>query len=186
MVALKVKDVEGPHVSTPYIGGIWPTGILTCNQGVIRRRLLRDIDYFDEAYRDYGIDADITAKVLQACYKVVYTKRVAVHHHRDHETLPGAIDNSHRAPRFKAAQELYRRKYAALLRHSLIDRTVSHSGRTIWRLIERLDNAGLGMDGVFGYNKRDWYNVLHCRYVSKFDLLRNLERPYYLVQRIRE
>src|SRR5262245_36532167 len=33
LVALKVKDVTGLHVGNPYLGSIWPSGVLNCNQG---------------------------------------------------------------------------------------------------------------------------------------------------------
>ena len=66
MVALKTREVKGPYVGAPSIGGIWSTGILNCNQGVIRTKLLRDVGYLDEAFTYYGIDADLTAKVLPA------------------------------------------------------------------------------------------------------------------------
>jgi GT2 family glycosyltransferase len=187
MVALKTRDVKGPYVGAPYIGGIWSTGILNCNQGVIRTKLLRDVGYFDEAFRDYGIDADLTAKVLLAGYKVVYTKDVAIHHYRDHEAAPGAIEKDQRALRLKAANELYNRKYAYLRQFSLAYRIACRLGGVIWFGIACLRRivytAGLHPESVFGF-MRDWYNVLSCRYISKLDLWRNRRRPFYLVQSI--
>jgi GT2 family glycosyltransferase len=52
LVALKVKDVTGHKTDKPYIGGIYKTGILNCNQGVIRFDLLSKIGYFDESFKN--------------------------------------------------------------------------------------------------------------------------------------
>ena len=184
MVSLKVKDVKGPYVDAPYVGGIWSSGILTCNQGVIRTDLLRDVGYFDEEFRDYGIDADLTAKVLVAGHQVVFTKNVAIHHHRDHAAAPGAIENDQRAVRLKAAQERYDRKYATLIQHGLADRISRKSREALWRGMHLIHGKGRRQE-ILGYHARDWYNVLHGRYISDLDLLRNRARPFYLVQRIR-
>ena len=35
MVSLKVKDVTGSHIDAPYLGAIWESGILNCNQGLL-------------------------------------------------------------------------------------------------------------------------------------------------------
>ncbi|MGD9081630.1 MAG: hypothetical protein PVG96_19960, partial [Desulfobacterales bacterium] len=86
LIALKVKDVKSPYTNETYIGGIHDTGILKCNQGIIRTQLLRKIRYFDESFKKYGINPDLTAKVLLFGFKVVFTKGVAIEHHRDYES----------------------------------------------------------------------------------------------------
>jgi GT2 family glycosyltransferase len=42
--------------------------------------------WLDEQFCDYGIDSDLTTRILLEGYKVVYTKRAAIHHLRDHDT----------------------------------------------------------------------------------------------------
>jgi GT2 family glycosyltransferase len=112
MVALKVKDVTGPSTQAPYIGGIWPSGVLNCNQGMLPTDLLKRLGGFDERFRDYGIDPDLTTRVLLAGYQVAYTRRTAIHHYRDHK-IPTWIDPEGRERRMQAAQNLYARKYFA-------------------------------------------------------------------------
>jgi len=114
LVSLKVKDIRGSHIDMPYIGGIWPSGVLNCNQGMISTKLLLALGGFDEDFRDYGIDGDLTTKVLLAGYKVVLTKQVAIHHLRDHETISWTDEND-RKQRLNAARTLYQRKYEKLI-----------------------------------------------------------------------
>ena len=65
MLALKVKDIAGNYTQAAYIGGVWDaTGVLNCNQGMVRSDLLRTIGGFDEKFRDYGIDGVLTTEVL--------------------------------------------------------------------------------------------------------------------------
>lgn len=183
MVALKVKDVTGPTKSMAYMGGISPAGILTCNQGVVRTDLLRQVGYFDEALRDYGIDVDLTAKILLAGYKVAYTKMIAIHHYRDHQSAPGAIPNDQRAARSVAARELYRRKYARLLSPRFGDRLKGPFHQTAWFGVQVIRKL-LGSQTVLGYNMTDWLNVFHCRYIRALDAWHNKDKPFYLVQHI--
>src|SRR5262245_7214017 len=86
MVGLKTKDVEGPFVGFPYIGGISSIGILNINQGVLPTAVLRQVGGFSEAFRDYGIDPDLTAKVLFSGYDVALTRLVGLLHYRNWET----------------------------------------------------------------------------------------------------
>jgi len=80
MVGLKVQDVTGIYSKEPYIGGVWDSGVLNVNQGMIRTVLLHKIGYFDSNFPDYGMDADLTTRVLLSGNKVVYTKDVAILH----------------------------------------------------------------------------------------------------------
>ena len=82
MVGLKMKDTEGARKDRAYLGGISKYGILNCNHGVLRTELLRSVGYFNEDYRSYTIDPDLTASVLSAGKAVVMTKQISVLHHR--------------------------------------------------------------------------------------------------------
>jgi GT2 family glycosyltransferase len=76
LVGLKVKDINGSNTSLPYLGGIWQSGVLTCNQGLLRTSLVQKLGGFDEEFRDYGIDGDLTTRVLLEGYKVVFRQVV--------------------------------------------------------------------------------------------------------------
>src|SRR5574341_384263 len=102
MVGLKMKDVAGPWKEVPYVGGLSEYGIINCNHGVLSTNLLRAVGYFNEMYRSYTIDTDLTTSVLCAGTSVVMTKNLSVLHHREwaeQETLEkmvrdqGGIDN---------------------------------------------------------------------------------------------
>src|SRR6185503_6770712 len=87
---------------------------------------------FDEAFRDYGIDVDLTARVLVAGYQVVYIKMIAIHHYRDHQNFRGAIENDQRSVRFAAATDLYKRKYAALAPPGPVERFKRPLKKVAW------------------------------------------------------
>src|SRR5882672_7795418 len=111
MVGLKVRDVGGPFVDAPYIGGISSIGVLNVNQGLLRTAVLREVGYFSETFGFYGIDPDLTAMLLYAGHDVVYTKAVALHHHRTwltDETSPGYAAQKRQQEKWI---DLYRRKY---------------------------------------------------------------------------
>lgn len=190
MVALKTADVTGPYVNEPYIGGIWPSGVLNCNQGMSRTELFQRLGGFDEEFRDYGIDSDLTTKVLLAGYKVVMTKDVAVQHYRDHEAVTWT-NNDERQRRTELARERYKNKYAMLIQY--------HSGSLRGRLDTRVRLEALRLvKGVYflagkirkssanrrGYYYRDYQNILSSRFINAWDLVANRRRPYYLVQKI--
>jgi GT2 family glycosyltransferase len=203
MVALKVKDVLGPFIDEPYIGGILPTtDILNCNQGMIRTQLLRQVGYFDETLRDYGIDSDLTTKVLLQGYKVVYTKEVAIHHYRDHDNAPGAIDSEERCRRQETGIEQYKSKYKGLIELNWQDRVNRKLSLWIWWWIKSFCK-GLKLKTSFfslrfilfiqpeqekqffwNYHIRDWKNILKCPFISNFDLFYNRNHSFYLVQQI--
>jgi GT2 family glycosyltransferase len=187
MVALKVRDVEGPSQHKQYMGAISPTGVLNCNHGVIRTALLEQVGYLDERNKGYGFDPDLTMKVLLAGYKVAHTRRVAIHHHNDNVASPGAVAQSEREKRLATSRALYcetyqdwivpvsawRRTLEQTLRLYLIYPVYGVARRLGWPLEERL-----------GYNPRDWTNLQFCRYVSRLDFWQNRRHPYYLVQSI--
>jgi GT2 family glycosyltransferase len=207
LVGLKVRDVSGSHASSPYLGGIWQSGILTCNQGTLRTSLVQKLGGFDEEFRDYGIDGDLTTRVLLEGYKVVFTKKVAIHHLRDHES-DSWTDSSGRKHKMERAQELYRQKYEELIesdfdgRYSKEEQDQSSFLKQIhhfyalarkesislrsWFDMVRADwkilFVTLGM--CLGLAEKDWRVLLVARFVSKWDFLTNLNKPYYLVQYI--
>ncbi len=189
LVSLKVKDISGPHLDVPFIGGIWSSGVLNCNQGMISTKLLLSLGGFDEEFRDYGIDGDLTTKVLLAGYKVVLTKQVAIHHLRDHETVSWADTNS-RKQRLDTARALYEKKYEKLI-HSKTggqyNKDKRHNSllmRGVMALYHRARKMGIPLERMIGIDERDWRNLIVGRFISPVDFLLNIKKPYYLVQRI--
>jgi len=188
LVALKVKDVTGHKTDKPYIGGIYKTGILNCNQGVIRFDLLRKIGYFDESFKNYGIDPDVTTKVLLSGNQVVYTKAVAIHHFRDHNANGGAISDVERAKSAELLRPKYNTKYSYFIGCSFAKRIYMAIKKLIWRCIKslnkRLEKRGSQIETITGKNIKDWRNLTHCRYISLFDSFYNRNNPYHLEQKI--
>lgn len=92
MVALKTQDQQGPFKEAPYIGGVSVIGILNVNQGVLRTNVLKQVGGFSETFRDYGIDPDLTAKVLFSGHDIVYTKAIAIHHYRNWGEDPNSVE----------------------------------------------------------------------------------------------
>lgn len=203
MVTLKTKDVTGPLTELPYIGGIWTSGILNCNQGVIRTPQFLEGGGFDEDFRDYGIDADLTTRVLLAGYKVVYTREVAIHHYRDH-TGESWTDPVNRSLRQEKARNLYEQRYSGLIKSA----AQGLSPRITWAIASRLlrlairltvmtrhlgnpldlamENPECNLEQLTGYNERDFFNICRSKYISMSDLIKNRHESYYLVQRIPE
>ena len=188
MVALKTKDVTGPHKQLPYIGGHWETGVITCNQGVVRTELLQRLGGFDETLRDYGIDADLTARVLLSGRTVAFTKAVAIDHERDHDRTAW-IDSEGRRKRIAEARDLYRRKYdplVALVRGAALFHHRERLKRLMMRCINRAFRSaklvGLSLERTTGWNTRDISNLLFSRYVSIHREISCTGRPYHLVQ----
>jgi GT2 family glycosyltransferase len=179
MVALKVKDVAGPFVSAPYVGGISTIGVLNVNQGVVRTEVLRQVGGFSEAFRDYGIDPDLTTKVLFSGHAIVYTRQVAVHHHRAWSADRSSPEYEQQMARQRAYQDLYSRKYSAFARGDAGWRL----RKALWSKLRgalRLDLAS--SQPVLGLLVRDWHNIFGSRYVSLFDSLRCRKKPYHLRQ----
>jgi len=187
MVSLKVKDIRGQYVAAEYLGGIWPTGVLNCNQGMLPVALLNGIGGFDERFRDYGIDSDLTTRILLEGYKVVYTKCVAIHHLRDHDAKSW-IDSSGRKQKMEFAKELYEQKFDALIKsrhggsYNKAGRENSLPLKTILRLYVYARKMGIPIQDWTGLTERDWRNLFTTRFVSKIDFLINIKKPYYLVQ----
>lgn len=188
MIALKTRDVTGSHTHLPYIGGHWETGVLTCNQGVVRTELLQRLGGFDENLRDYGIDADLTARVLLTGRAVAFTRAVAIDHERDHDGTAWISPESRRT-RLAEARALYRRKYDPLVA-MVRDATLFHQRERLKRVVMRCINrtvrstrqVGLSLERVTGCNTRDISNLLFSRYVSIRREISCMGQPYHLIQ----
>ncbi|MBI3402943.1 MAG: glycosyltransferase [Acidobacteria bacterium] len=184
MVGLKMKDTKGPGRFEAYRGGISEYGILNCNHGVLRTGLAESVGFFNENYRSYMIDPDLTASILCAGYRVVMTRDVAVLHHREwaergradidakvaRET--GGIDNF----------EIYRRKFAFLAS----TRTVGTRLRArLVHYVARVLFVGASPDARrLLLNRRDWVNLAGGRFISLLDPLVHVGLPYHLAQAI--
>jgi GT2 family glycosyltransferase len=183
MVGLKVRDVKGPFVDAPYIGGISSIGILNVNQGVLGTDLFNQVGGFSECFRDYGIDPDLTTKVLFSGYDIVYTRAVAIHHYRNWRLDRSSPEYRTLALKQQRSLRLYDQKYAAWrnsvspwlkLRRHLVE-TVKHTS----------DNPQLihSTKPFMGKIPRDWFNILNGRFISIFDPFFCAGQEYYLRQR---
>lgn len=178
MVALKTKDLQGPFTMAPYIGGVSKIGILNVNQGVLRTPILKQVGGFSEFFRDYGIDPDLTAKVLFSGHDIAYTKQIALCHYRDWGV---GADLQSMQEKQVIYQQRYFEKYAALTQVDLFWR----AKKLFWLFLRR----GLGLQGflnssrpVFNGLMRDWHNIFTGRYISLLDPKHNQEKAYHLVQ----
>lgn len=184
MVALKVKDVQGPFVTAPYIGGISTIGVLNVNQGVLRTEVLKEVGYFSEAFGFYGIDPDLTAMVLYAGHDIVYTKRVAIHHYRDWATDKSSPEYAALQKNQRRSLELYARKYAGLVGDDRIWQTKKQAwGWIRKKLGDRYDVRS--SEPYWGGLYRDWHNAFMSRHISPLDPWLNFGRDYHLRQHVR-
>jgi len=95
----------------PYIGGISSVGILNVNQGMLPTAVLKALNGFSEEFRMYGIDPDLTARVLYSGYDVVYTRSIALHHNRNWSDDPESQEYKELALKQKSYLALYDEKY---------------------------------------------------------------------------
>lgn len=182
MVGLKTRDVEGPFVDAPYIGGISAAGILNVNQGVLKTPVLHEVGGFSETFRNYGIDPDLTAKVLLAGHSVAYTRSVALRHYRNWSMDKDSPEYADLMAKHERSLRLYRSKYGSLIgrrRHDLSKRLL----RRLW-----FEPRGIGTrlnsdSAVFGGLPRDWHNVLEGSFISVLDPLLRAGKNYHLVQK---
>jgi hypothetical protein len=174
MVALKVRDIEGPFVNHPYIGGISSTGILNVNQGMLPTTVLREMGGFNVEFKDYGIDPDLTARVLFAGYGVAYTKQVALHHRRGwRETGRTRPPIRHRR-RLSRSIRLYNKLYAEKDPPDLWWSLKRAACRLLTPVAARILSPS---------RARTFHNIMSSRYVSLLDPLRQINKPHHLVQR---
>jgi GT2 family glycosyltransferase len=184
MVALKTRDVQGPFLGSVYLGGVSETGVLNVNQGLLRTSVLREVGGFSETFASYGIDPDLTAKVLYSGWDVVYTRQVALHHYRDWPTDEASPEHAALAKVHERSLQLYRAKYAGIGQ----DDAFWKRKRRFWawfkkRLRGRYDENSTRP--VLGGLWRDWNNAFLARHVSVIDPWISLGRDYHLRQHAR-
>ena len=178
MVAVKVKDVEGPFVDAPYVGGISTIGVLNVNQGLLRTGIIQELGGFSERFRDYGIDPDLTARVLFSGWQIAYTRVVGIHHYRD--WTDGPKPGPAQLQRQREYADLYARKWGE---YAPPDVTWGARKRA-WKLVQKV--TGIRINTAhrrFGLDGRDWCNLLTARYVSLLDPILTRGEPFHLVQR---
>ena len=182
MVALKTRDVQGPFLGSVYLGGVSEIGVLNVNQGLLRTPILHEVGGFSETFGFYGIDPDLTAKVLYSGHDIVYTRQVALHHYRDWPVLEGTPEHGELARHHARSLDLYRRKWGAMADGAGAWR----AKRRLWawlkkRLRGRYDENSTTphLGGLW----RDWNNVFLARHISLFDPWFSSGRASHLRQR---
>ncbi|HWL70927.1 MAG TPA: NAD-dependent epimerase/dehydratase family protein [Geminicoccus sp.] len=186
MVGLKVRDLVGPFVKAPYIGGIGVAGVLNVNQGVLSSELLRRLGGFDEELRDYGIDPDLTLRVLKAGKEVVFTKEIAILHRRGWPSDPNSPEAKRLAEKHERARRLLAAKHKDLggdIRGWKLKLYAWKLLRAVPLLRPRLNINAL--QPVLGHTPRDWHNAFNARWIHPLDPLRCRSKHYHLVQRMR-
>lgn len=181
MVGLKTKDVQGPFVDAPYIGGISDIGILNVNQGMLRTDVLKAVGGFSEVFRDYGIDPDLTAKVLFSGFDLVYTKVVSLHHFRNWSTDKSSKEYFLIREKNEHARKLYLQKYGQFQFRS--------SCNQVRRCVEKNFKIRFSnLKGNYGWRvrnskmTRDCMNVLGGRFISILDPFLNIGKAFHLRQ----
>ena len=181
MVALKTRDVQGPFLGSVYLGGVSEIGVLNVNQGMLRTEVLREVGGFSETFGFYGIDPDLTAKVLYSGHDIVYTRQVVLHHYRDWPVEEGTPEHAELARRHAVSLELYHRKWGGLAERAGAWR----AKRRLWarfkeRLRGRYDENSTRP--VLGGLWRDWNNVFLARHIRLVDPWVNACRDFHLRQ----
>lgn len=178
MVGLKTKDVAGPWTDLPYIGALSEYGILNCNHGVLSMTLLRSVGYFNQDYKTYLIDPDLTASVLCTGKRVVMTRQVCVLHHRAwaDENWSNKVQD---AMQGIDHYEIYLKKFAFLEQRILSDRLRKWVVRVI-----SMPWLGKILIQSMRLNSRDWLNLTKGRFINLMDERRNTAKPYHNVQQI--
>jgi len=180
MVGLKVKDQRGPFVKAPYIGGLSVIGILNINQGMLPSTLMRKVGGFSEAFRDYGIDPDLTAKVLYSGHDIVYTRNVALHRFRNWNEDPNSADYQALNKRHQNASDVYHQKYGGFARMAI----GWNLCRGFWWLFRKAAGKRLPLNGttpLLGHLPRDWHNLFSGRYINPLEIFHSNEL-YHLRQ----
>jgi GT2 family glycosyltransferase len=206
MVGLKMKDVVGPWKNVPYMGSVSMYGIINCNHGVLRVDSLRSVGYFNESYRAYMIDPDLTASILCTGKSVVLTKSISILHHREWAENVDVKDKIKREQGGINNKRIYMEKFSFLRNSPKLlvfhqQRSRLHRHATvgpfhvdsdtlkmcrIWLgYLRQILFLGAGPDAVrLGLNWCDWNNLIYGRFVRLTDPLDCKNFPYYLVQRL--
>jgi len=179
MVGLKMIDTDGRGTFSHYGGALSEYRILNCNHGVLATSLLRSVGYFNEDYRTYTIDPDLTASILSSGKGVVLTKQIGVHHHR---AELGEEQQEMRKRELLNNLPIYREKFKFLEASSYLSFG--------WR--RKIRKALLNFLYIplsrklrrFELSERDQTNLLKGRFIRPMDPLDNMFRQYYLVQKI--
>ncbi|ANP46827.1 glycosyltransferase [Candidatus Viadribacter manganicus] len=182
MVGLKTRDKEGPFAKAPYIGGISKAGILNVNQGVLPTSVLRDVDYFSETFGFYGIDPDLTAKVLFSGRDVVYTRDVAIHHYRNWPADQNAPEWVALRAHHEKAERLYLAKYGAFGRFDVFYRLRRGAWKAYREALGPRFKINSAEAGAAGLLTRDWHNTIASRHISLLDPWLTRGKPYHLRQ----
>lgn len=179
MIGLKVKDLQGPFIKSPYIGGISTIGILNVNQGVLPTDVMHHLNGFSEEFRDYGIDPDLTARVLFAGYKIAYTKEIALLHYRN-------WSENKQSPDYKLIREKHDRYYDLYEKKFKPYADLWYAGTSCINLNRKIKNYLIKGKKVRIFNKkkitRDIYNIVNGKYINLFDLIINFWKKTYLTQ----
>lgn len=176
MVGLKTRDVAGPWTDIPYTGALSEYGILNCNHGVLPMKLLRSVGYFNEDYKTYLIDPDLTASVLSAGMKVAMTKGVCVRHHREwaDETWENKVQGTMNGIDH---YQIYLNKFAFVQKRTLTDRLKKWTAR-----VASLPLLGSALRKAWGLNSRDWLNLTQGRFIRLTDAAQNKRNAFHNVQ----
>lgn len=181
MVGLKTKDVQGPFVGTPFIGGVSPAGILNVNQGMLPTHLLKKLGGFSTEFRDYGIDNALTADVLFSGHKVVYTSKVALHHYRNWSEDPQSENYQWIQSRHETAKQLYAKLYVEhpALKPTRSSRMKQKASAMVKKLALRfLDRNVIKSSSTV----RTAFVLFSSRYISLADPILSAGKTYHLVQ----
>lgn len=186
MVGLKVRDKEGPFVKAPYIGGVSSIGILNVNQGVLPTPVMKSIGGFSEDFRDYGIDPDLTAKVLFLGYDIVYTRDVCIHHYRNWAEDKESEEYKQLQAKHDKFHTLYEDTYAQFNTPSKIWTWKKDFWEWIKpRLAKKFNISVNSHEKIWGNLPRDYHNTVKAKYVGFLDPFLTKNKPYHLRQKYR-
>jgi GT2 family glycosyltransferase len=181
MIGLKVRDVQGPFVKAPYIGGVSKTGVLNVNQGVLPTKVMRDVGYFSEAFGFYGIDPDLTAKVLYAGHHIAYTQSVAIQHYRNWPSDPQTPEAAALKRHHDWSEQLYLAKYGDVARRDVL----FTMRRAAWLAARTAMGPRFAINShkpVLGALPRDWHNAFAARHINPLDPLFSRGKAVHLRQ----
>lgn len=186
MVGLKVKDKEGPFVKAPYIGGVSSIGILNVNQGVLPTPVLLAAGGFSEDFRDYGIDPDLTAKVLFSGHDVVFTRDVAIHHYRNWSIDKESEEYRKLQAKHERFRELYEQTYSRFNRPSRFWKLKKNVWEYAKKSLAKKRDLSLNSDvKILGNIPRDYYNTMMAKHISPLDPFLTINKSYHLRQHYR-
>jgi len=176
MVGLKMKDVLGPHVNKTYMGGL-RLGILNCNHAVLPTEVIKAVGYFNEDYRSYGVDPDLTTSVLCSGKKVVMTKQISVLHYRGFSENTGTAASGSGGV---IAKDILNKKFRFLKQPRSINFYLKNKiGGMLKKTIFLNPNITR-----LGLNKRDITVIAEAKFISLLDPLKTGLNSYHLIQRI--